>query len=129
MYKLIALVASALFIFILWIIYVTNTGGENVFIELVRSMPYGDKLGHFCLYGALTFMVIIGFRFRSWTLGKCKIYYGAALVTLFVVAEEISQLFIPFRTFDLIDLVADFFGILIAVGLAYWSDKFLVKVE
>lgn len=123
MYKLIVAVATAFFIFTLWILYLANTGGSSIFFDFVRSIPYGDKLGHFCLFGTLTFGVVIGSKFRCFRLGRLKIYYAAILVSVFVVGEELSQAFIPSRTFDLMDLTADTLGILTAVGLAYLADK------
>lgn len=125
MHKLTALMATTFFI--LWIIYLANTGSSCIFFGFVRSLPYGDKLGHFCLFGALTFGAVIGSRFRSFSLWRVKIYYAAVFVTVFVVGEELSQAFIPTRRFDLIDLTADAFGILVAVGLAYIVDKQLLK--
>ena len=44
------------------------------------------------------------------------------LVGLFVVVEELSQAFIPSRTFDFVDLAADSVGIVIAVGIAYVAN-------
>ena len=50
------------------------------------------------------------------------------LVGLFVVVEELSQAFIPSRTFDFVDLAADSVGIVIAVGIAYVANKHLTNV-
>lgn len=114
MYKIIAIIAVSFFIFILWIIYLADTASSSVFIEFVGSIPYGDKIGHFCLFGFLTFTAIAGSKFRAFMWGKVKIYYGMAIVLLFVVTEEISQAFIPSRTFDFVDLAAD------SVGIQLW---------
>jgi len=37
--------------FICWIIFMADSGQKSVFFELVKSIPYGDKLGHVILYG------------------------------------------------------------------------------
>lgn len=129
MYKFIVILASAFFVFILWIIYLANTGGNSIFFDFVRSIPNGDKLGHLFLFGTLTFGVVVGTRFRSFTLGKLNIYYGVVLVAAFVVIEELSQAFIPTRTFDFIDLTADILGMLIAVCLAYFANIHLAKIN
>ena len=128
MYKLILAVAVVFFAFILWIIYLANTGGSSVFFDFVRSIPHGDKLGHMCLFGFLTLVTILGSKFRSFACGRFKLYYGAVLVGLFVVGEELSQAFIPSRTFDFVDLAADSVGITIAVGIAYVANKHLTSV-
>ena len=127
MYRLIAVVAIGFFVFILWIIYLANTGGSSIFFDFVRSIPNGDKLGHLGLFGFLTLVAITGLRFRTLSCGKFNIYYGAVLVMLFVVGEEMSQAFIPSRTFDFIDLAADSVGIFLAVGLAYIVNRYVIK--
>ncbi|WP_394147974.1 VanZ family protein [Shewanella atlantica] len=108
----------AFFAFILWVIYLANTGASSVLFNLVGALPYGDKLGHFCLFGLLTFLFNLASRCKSFAIGRLRLYYGTAAVTIFVVAEEISQGFIPSRTFDTMDLTADALGIL---GFTYLS--------
>jgi VanZ family protein len=125
MYKWVALIAVCFFLFIVWIIYLANTGGSSVFFDFIRSVPYGDKWGHLGLFGFLALMAIVGSNFRAWVVGQFKIYYGAIVVAVFVLGEELSQAFIPSRTFDLIDLAADSLGIAIAVGIAYIAERFL----
>lgn len=107
------------FSFILWIIYTANTGGSSVFFELVAAIPYGDKLGHILLFGILTLAANICFKFSSYRLSLpfvaqpkgASIYWGTTLVLIFVCIEEMSQAFIPSRTFDWLDLTADGVGI------------------
>lgn len=125
MYKLAVAVASVFFAFIIWIIYLADTGSSSVFFYFVRSFPYGDKLGHSCLFGALTLFAILATRFRTLPVGSLSIYYGAAMVVLFVLCEEVSQAFISTRTFDLLDLLADILGILVAVWAAQLTTKYL----
>ena len=127
MYKLTSAIAVGFFLFIVWIIYLANTGGNSIFFDFVRTLPYGDKLGHASLFGFLTLVAVIGLRFRSLKLGKLRIYYGVAAVVLFVVCEELSQAFIPSRTFDFIDLVADMVGITLAAVIAFVINKHLTK--
>lgn len=115
------------FVFILWILYLANTGGNSLFFDFIRSIPYGDKLGHMGLFGFLTLAVVVGSKFRAFQFGKLNVYYGAALVTFFAIGEEFSQLFISSRTFDLLDLVANFVGIALAVSIAYLTNKYVIK--
>jgi len=125
MYRLMSVLAIAFFAFILWIIFLANTGSSSVFFAFVSAIPYGDKFGHFGLFGVLALLSIVGLRFRTLAIGKFKIYHGCLLVALFAVGEEISQAFISSRTFDLIDLAADFVGISLAAGLAFLANKYL----
>lgn len=123
MYKLAAIASLAFFLFIIWIIYLANTGGESVFFDFVASIPHGDKLGHFCIFGFLTFVVTIGTKFKSFSIFGVRIYYGAAIVLVFALLEELSQIFFSTRSFDLIDMSADLLGILIATCLCFVIDR------
>ncbi|WP_235838571.1 VanZ family protein [Cognaticolwellia aestuarii] len=117
-YKLISLLSVAFLGFIVWIIYLANTGQSSVFFNLVASIPYGDKLGHFCLFGLLTLGFNFVFKLKSFNLvffnlASLKVYVGSSVVLLFAVLEELSQYFIPNRTLDATDLLADVVGILL----------------
>jgi polysaccharide biosynthesis protein VpsQ len=129
MHKLITATSICFFMFILWIIHLANMNDGGVVFDFVKSIPYGDKVAHTLLFGLLALMVTISLKFRTLGYGRVKIYYGALLVSLFVVAEEFSQIFIPARTFDLGDLAGDAIGILVAVVIAYFLNKNLTKNE
>jgi VanZ family protein len=113
MNKLIPFLSISFFGFILWVIYLANTGQHSVFFELVASIPYGDKLGHFCLFGILTLAANFTFKLKSFQLLSVEVYLGSILVFFFVVLEESSQFFIATRTIDALDLSADFIGIVL----------------
>jgi VanZ family protein len=123
MHKLVSIIAIGFFSFILWVIYLANTGSSSVLFSLIKSIPYGDKVGHTGLYGTLTLLSIIALKFKTLNLGKVSFYYGAGLVFVFVLCEEFSQLFIPSRTFDYLDMSANFFGIFIASLIAFLIEK------
>ena len=73
--------------------------------------PYQDKVAHAVLYAGLAAVVSIGMR-RSrqpkaptaqfWTPLLCACVYG--------VSDEIHQIFVPNRVFDLWDIAADALG-------------------
>ena len=101
-------------VFIIWIIYLANSGGESIFFRLVAAFPYGDKLGHFMLFGILVFGVNLATRFHLFPIRivRFRIYSGTLWVSLFVTLEELSQGFFSTRTMDWTDLIADACGIL-----------------
>ncbi len=113
MYKLITTLSACFFIFISWIIYLANTGQNSIFFELVAAIPYGDKVGHFCLFGLLTLGANFALKLKEFELKFIQLYAGSTLVFLFVLVEELSQYFIPSRTLDASDLLADIAGILV----------------
>ncbi len=127
MYKVISTISVSFFVFIGWIIYLANTGQKSIFFDLVARIPYGDKLGHFCLFGCLTLAANLLLKFRRVNFSNVPIYTGTVLVFLFVLIEELSQHFIPNRTLDGVDLIADIIGIILfnflTILLANWVEK------
>lgn len=118
------MVLSILFLlFILWMVLLANTGQSSIFFDLVKRIPYGDKVGHLCLFGGLTFVSIVALKFRVITLFGLKLYLGAVLVSCFAIAEEGTQYFISTRTFDVIDLLADTCGIILFYSVAAVMDR------
>lgn len=109
--RFLVLLAIGFFGFIGWVIYLANTGQKSVFFDLVAAIPYGDKLGHFFLFGLLTLFINLAFKFKASVIGGVKIYWAALIVFTFVLLEEFSQYFIATRSFDLVDLLADLSGI------------------
>jgi len=119
--------ATLFFVFMLWIVYLANTGSVSPFFYWVRALPYGDKVSHFGLFGTLTFMAIIASRYRTLSLKRVSLYTASLLIGAFALSEEISQAFIATRQFEIADLVADSMGIgvasLAAYALTRVSDK------
>ena len=87
---------------------------QNPFIQFANTIPYGDKIGHACIFGTMAFLVTIASRFASWRLACVEVFYGTSLVFLFALVEEGSQYFMKTRNFDFYDALADFVGISIA---------------
>ncbi len=102
------------FIFISYIIFLADTADYNFAFRVVGHIPYGDKICHALLYGMMAFLLNYGLGFRKLHLfGVMAItpYMGSVIVLVFATLEECSQYYIPSRTFDLWDLVADFVGV------------------
>lgn len=97
--------------FIFWVIYSANTGQSNSIFRFIQETPYGDKLGHFSLFGLLTLAINYGLNFRKTFIPSILI--GTLAVFIFAVLEELSQYYIPTRTLDFIDFIADVLGILL----------------
>ncbi|ALO42743.1 VanZ family protein [Pseudoalteromonas phenolica] len=125
MHKLTITLSSCFFLFIIWIIYLANTGQQSIFFDLVRLIPYGDKVGHFGLFGMLTLLANFASKFKVFKLGKVNVFWGTAAVVVFVTLEELSQHFMPTRTLDIYDYTADMIGIL----LFTWLSSTLAKIN
>ena len=108
------------FIFIISIIVLADSGNIPPFIRSIYDFPNGDKLGHFILYGFLTFFITrtslssLPSKSRSWV----TLSIGLTLA-LGIALEEWSQQFFSARTFDLIDLLASLLGVVIGGWAAY----------
>ena len=93
--------------------------GRLGFLYSVYDFPYGDKVGHFILYGTLTLLIDLTF-FRtvpaaSWRRTAVK---AGLFLALLITVEEFSQQYFSSRTFDLVDLTASYLGVLFFSWLA-----------
>lgn len=109
-----AIASFLLFTFICWIIFQADTGKPNFFIDAIRNIPGGDKLGHLWLYGLLA--LLLSYAWRHNPRRYLGMPVGCALVLAFAIVEETSQAFFPARTLDFADVAADYIG----VQLAAW---------
>jgi VanZ family protein len=107
------------FIFIIWIMVQADLGIDNPFIQFVQQIPWGDKIGHVCVFACLTFFLNYALSYASLKLFKIKLLTGSILILCFALLEELTQLFFATRTFDFRDVLSDLVGILLASILAY----------
>ena len=107
-------VAVLFTLFIITIIILADTDHMPRLIHAVYDYPYGDKLGHFILFGLLNFFVTLA-CIRPLTDRPPKqvaLWIGLSLALL-VGLEEFSQKFFATRTFDLLDLAASYLGLIV----------------
>lgn len=113
--KIIALV----YVFVLaGIIVLADLRQTQHLFTFVRSLPFGDKIGHFCLMGMLSLVVNLALKARVLRVWKLNYLLGSLIVLAVVFVEEFSQIFIGGRTFDAADLAADALGIFICGEIA-----------
>jgi VanZ family protein len=107
------------YIFILAvIIFLADRKGTSYMLNFVGSIPYGDKLGHFFLMGGFSFLLNLVLNARTFGVRRFNYLLGSLIVLIVVTLEEISQIFVRGRTFDLGDLFFDYLGIFICGELA-----------
>ncbi len=113
-----AFLFSIFTLFIILLVVAADTGAGQKYWAFLRNIPLGDKLGHFFLFGTLAYLADRWLR-REWRLpGGWTWPLGSTLVAVAATVEEFSQIFLPHRSFDPGDLLADFAGILVAALLA-----------
>ncbi len=108
-------------LFLLLILMLANNGSD--LILLFTQFPMADKIGHFSLFGALAFLVnkALSCRTRIW-FGKV-ILVGSFWVLALVALEELSQIFINTRQFDVTDFMYDCVGIYLGGFVAVLTDN------
>lgn len=104
--------------FLIILIFIANSGGESRWWPFLDHVPYGDKLGHFGLFGTLCFLCNLAFPSRRFGRAPFLITLTSLVLLTIITLEEFSQLFITSRHFDIIDLLADYIGLTIGQALA-----------
>lgn len=103
--------ALAFGLFIIAAVIIANRGEGSSWWPFLHHIPYGDKLGHIGLFGTLSFLCNLAFpAFRLRFLPHFITATTFVLLTL-VSLEELTQAFIPSRSCDLIDWLADLIGL------------------
>jgi len=117
--------AVVFFVFVIAVIVLADHGSLPHSIRALYDFPNGDKVGHFILFGVLTFFLTRAFlsSFPSKPRGWVALSIGLILA-LFIALEEWSQQLFPTRTFDLLDLLASYVGIVaFAILAVYWGKQ------
>ena len=115
---LIRIIGISFLFFIGFVILSANFGWDFFFFAWVKYLPLGDKMAHFLLVGGVSFFVNLLLDVKKIKLGKREVLLGSIAVFTFITLEEFSQLFLIRRNFDLIDLSANYLGILLFGQLA-----------
>jgi polysaccharide biosynthesis protein VpsQ len=100
-------------LFILLVIVLADTGELAQYVGFVYAVPWGDKAGHFILYGTLAFLLDLAlFRSRPDQSRKSLAVICGLILALMIGLEEFSQQLFANRTYDLIDLAFSYLGVI-----------------
>ncbi|MBL8078491.1 MAG: VanZ family protein [Anaerolineales bacterium] len=115
---------TLLFAFFIIAIVILADRGELGPLGFVYDFPYGDKVGHFVLFGVLNFLVTLT-SLRALPNRKPKLLALSIglILALIIGAEEYSQKFFVRRTFDLVDLTASYLGLIVGGWIALKYKK------
>ncbi len=93
-------------------------------LSIAPEVPNGDKIGHFVSYGILAWLA----GSRGWN--KCHVWLGASLMG---VTVECTQYFLPWRSFEPLDMLANcsgaLLGILLVCAQQRWTPSFPAKCK
>lgn len=99
-------------LFIILIIILADMGKLGI-LGFVNQIPYGDKIGHFVLYGILTLLLDLTLlRSLPHRSPKLIVLLTGSILALVIGLEEFSQQYFANRTFSLLDLAFSYLGVI-----------------
>lgn len=112
-------ISAVLFVgFLLCVLTIANRGEGGNWWGFLGLIPFGDKLGHLGLMGGLSFLCNLAFPPRRKGSYRRFITTTTLVILIIISAEEVSQAFIPTRTCDGFDWLADLVGVFAGQVLA-----------
>jgi VanZ family protein len=110
-------------LFIILIIVLADLGRLGI-LQTVNRIPFGDKAGHFILYGILTLLINLTlFRSVPFQSRKGVAVISGLILVLLIGLEEFSQRNFSSRTFSLGDLTASYLGVIFFSWIALRTKK------
>jgi VanZ family protein len=103
---------------LLAIVVLANMGVTGRVLGFIYEFPGGDKIGHLLLMGTFSLLLNLSLAGRRLRLPYGSPPLGSAIALALVTGEELTQLLFKYRTFSLVDLCADYAGILLFGWLA-----------
>src|SRR3954453_406142 len=93
------------------VIYTADIGKGPRYWGWLARVPLGDKFCHAGFMLTLTALSNLALGCRRARAASDALLLGTVIVSILVLAEEFSQIWIPGRDFELLDLSADLIGI------------------
>ncbi|MDZ8187677.1 MAG: VanZ family protein [Nostoc sp. ChiSLP02] len=84
----------------------------------ISQFPYYDTILHFLLLGIAAYLGHLALNKRKIQIFNISLPLTPFIIIFFCIIDEIIQFFVPYRSFDLVDLVADVCGIVLFTWLA-----------
>ena len=111
--------AIAFWFYIGIIISISISAYLKIIPNEIKQFPYYDTILHFILMGFSAFLGHLAFNKRKINILNFSLPLVPIIISVFVLIEECLQKFSPNRSFDLVDLAADFCGIVLFTWLAH----------
>lgn len=81
---------------------------------LPPTFPHADKLAHFIIYGILALLLYRAFRMERNFGPLAAVFMSVLIASAYGALDEFHQCFVPSRSTDILDWMADTLGALIA---------------
>ena len=100
------------------IVFAANRGQLGGLPGALHVAPGADKFCHLLLVGGLAFAINLAADCRPWRLGGRAWLPGTVICLPLSVVEELTQIAIPSRNFDPLDMLMNVLGVLLIGPLA-----------
>ncbi len=108
--RILAALAIAIFLLVIILVGFQTPVGLTI-KDCIASVPFGDKAIHFTLMAALAFLLCTCRRQQRVNILGYGVLTSSLLLAFGITLEEFSQIFIPSRNFEMMDLVCNYAGI------------------
>ena len=116
---------TLLVILLIVLITIANTGNGQFLLTILNSIPHGDKWLHLILMGTLTAGINLSLNFIKTDFKNRSILTGTLIMFCVITIEEFSQAFIPYRNFEVLDLVCNYAGIFGLGQIPFFFKQYL----
>ncbi|MEI6177909.1 MAG: VanZ family protein [Verrucomicrobiota bacterium] len=103
--------ALTFIVFMIVIIIIADRGEGSRWWAFIDHIPYGDKVGHLGLIGTLSLLCNLAISPKKYAFLPRFITLTTLILLVFLSLEELAQAFIPTRTCDVFDWLADLAGL------------------
>ena len=85
--------------------------------------PFLNTILHICEFGLFSFLIFFGF------FSKVKPYYLLTISFFYALLDEIHQFFVPYRYFDVYDLIIDSIGVVFGFISYLLAKKLYIRFK
>jgi len=96
-------------------------------LDLPQLFPNQDKVMHFGAYAVLGVFLLGALPMALTGFGNAQIVFATLLASLYGISDEFHQSFVPGRSPDVLDWLADTSGALTATLLLAWLSRRLLR--
>jgi len=121
------ILAFSFLVFFIAIVIIADRGDGNHWWGFLVKHQYGDKVGHLGLVGTLCFLANLAFPGRQLSRLPRFITTVTFVLLALLTIEELTQAFIPSRTCDLFDWLADVCGLVLGQSAALFIRARLLR--
>jgi len=89
-------------------------------MDIPPVFPFQDKLFHAFIFGVLGFLSVGAMKVPVHGYKTRQVWGIVILVTLYAILDELHQLFVPGRTADIFDVIADMAGGMAGAWMMYY---------